>query len=218
MAKRISKEVIASIQSLRSQGYSLPEIRERVPIGYGTIFRYIKDIDIQEDKRSFWRGKRGGSVKRKLLAEREAEKKANSLGSSLSDKEKLILLTSLYWGEGSKHEFGIINSDPELIRVVIQCLTSVLHIPQNRIVVSIRIYEDLNKEQCLSFWSSLTGVMKNHIKIYVLSGRKKGTLPFGMCRIRLIKGGNELKYLKAIRKKLIQMIVPVAQLDRAEVS
>ncbi|KKQ77620.1 MAG: hypothetical protein UT00_C0009G0028, partial [Parcubacteria group bacterium GW2011_GWA1_38_7] len=36
--------------------------------------------------------------------------------------------------------------------------------------------------------------------IDILHGRKTGKLPYGMCRVRLLKGGNELKYLKAVYK------------------
>ena len=46
MAKRLTPEVISTIHRLRRRGFSLNEIKQNVPAGYGTIFRYIKGVKI----------------------------------------------------------------------------------------------------------------------------------------------------------------------------
>jgi len=206
MARRIGNDIIIQIQTLRSQGLSLPEIKKKVHIGYGTIFRYIQGIEINSKFETFWRGKRGGSIKRKLIAERDASEKASHIGLNLSEKEKILILAVLYWAEGSKKDFGLINSDPELIRVFIHGLVSILHVPLERIRVSVRIYEDLDKDTCLTFWSSITKISAKEIHTDIIRGRKTGKLLYGMCRVRLLKGGNELKYLKAVYKIISQLM------------
>jgi len=200
MAKRIGIAEINKIQVLRSKGYSLPEIKKITSISYGSIFRYIRGIAINPEFKTLWQGKRGGSIKRKLIAEKKALEKANQIGLSLSEKEKILILAALYWGEGSKQDFGLSNSDPELIRVFIDGLINVFHIPLERIRVSVRIYEDLDRDTCLAFWSSITHKSSKEMQTDILHGRKTGKLPYGMCRVRLLKGGNELKYLKAVYK------------------
>ena len=200
MVKRIAIAEINRIQVLRSKGYSLPEIKKVTSISYGSIFRYIRGIKINPEFDTLWRGKRGGSTKRKLIAEKKALEKANQIGLSLTEKEKILILAALYWGEGSKKDFGLSNSDPELIRVFVDGLVNALHISLDRIRVSVRIYEDLDRDACLAFWSSITNKSAKEMHIDILHGRKTGKLPYGMCRVRLLKGGNELKYLKAVYK------------------
>ena len=92
MVKRIAIAEINRIQVLRSKGYSLPEIKKVTSISYGSIFRYIRGIKINPEFDTLWRGKRGGSTKRKLIAEKKALEKANQIGLSLTEKEKIRIL------------------------------------------------------------------------------------------------------------------------------
>ena len=66
-----------------------------------------------------------------------------------------------------------------------------------------RIYEDLNRNSCLKHWSKITGIqLNNETSIYVLNGSKQGKLQYGMCRIRVKKGGLLLKKFFAIINRL----------------
>ena len=76
MAKRIPIEKINLIKKLRSEGWSLPEIHKEVGLGYGSVFRYLKNVKISPQHISMWRGKWGGSIKRKVKLEAIAYKKA----------------------------------------------------------------------------------------------------------------------------------------------
>ncbi len=214
MAKRLTPETIRSIRDLRTKGYSLPEIKQVIPVGNGSIYRYIKDVPIDPRVVSYWRGKRGGSRKRKEFAEQSAYEDAMAFCPSTTEKEKILIMAVLYWAEGSKKDFSLINSDPDLIRVFILALTECLHISLSQLRVGIRIYEDMNADVCLNYWSSITGIPKiNFSPVVVLHGKKAGKLPYGMCRVRLIKGGNTLKYVVALKKAVIGSFIyaPVAQ-------
>lgn len=206
-----SNEKIKRIQSLREHGYSLPEISKITRVSKTTVYRYIKDVQILPDYYSEWLGKRGGSRKRKNLKEKLALEKGKKLVGNLTGKEKVILLSALYWGEGSKKDFGLSNTDADLIRVFIRGLKEVFKINENRIRVSVRIYEDLDKDKSLAYWSKITGIPKEKfINVDVLTGKKKGKLEYGMCRVRVLKGGDLLKKINGIKKAIIESIAPIA--------
>lgn len=211
MPKLIPQETILKIKDLRSKGYSLPEIKKEVGVGAGSVFRYIQGVKILPKYVTQWRIKQGGSIKRMKMREKQAEDKAYKTIQSLSEKEKLIFLTALYWGEGNKGDFNLMNSDAELIRVFTEGLKEVFHVAHNRFRISIRIYDDLDPQKCLRYWSKITGVpAEKFVSIDVLKGRKKGKLPFGMCRIRILKGGDLLKYMKALRVRISSLFALVA--------
>jgi len=66
--------------------------------------------------------------------------------------------------------------------------------------MSIRIYEDLDKENVCNFWTRITNIPKEKItNISVLKGKKKGKLTYGMCRVRVRKGSHYLKLVCAIK-------------------
>ena len=206
MPKLIPKESIKKIKLLRQRGYSLPEIKNKVKVGHGSVFRYIQGVEILPEYRQIWHSKRGGSIKRMKLAEYEAEKKANNSIGILSEKEKLIFLTALYWGEGSKGDFGLSNSDPDLIKVVVKGLKEVFNINNDRLRISIRTYKDLDQNKCLKFWSNITGVpVEKFVSVNVLDGKKNGKLIYGMCRIRITKGADVLKYIKALKNRVVSL-------------
>lgn len=206
MAKRISQEVIESIRKLRKQGLSLNEIRKLYPIGYGSIFRYIKDVEMFPQYRKSWLGKRGGSRRRKERLEAEAYEEAKKAVPVLTEKEMQLFLAALYWSEGTKTDFSLTNSDPEMVKVFTKGLKEVLKIPSTRLRVSLRIYEDLDKDRCLAFWSKITGIQpEQFVSIIILKGKKVGKLNYGICRVRILKGGNVLKYMAALKKRVIEI-------------
>ena len=211
MSKLIPKETILKIKNLRSKGYSLPEIQREVGVGAGSVFRHIHGVKILPEYVQQWHMKRGGSFKRMKMREKQAVEKANDSIPSVSTKEKLIFLTALYWGEGSKGDLNLMNSDPELVRVFVQGLKEVFQVPGDHLRVSIRIYEDLDRQKCLQYWSNITGIpAEEFVSVDVIEGRKKGKLPYGMCRIRVLKGCDLLKYMKALRVRISSLFALVA--------
>ena len=214
--RKVGADEISNIKLLRSQGHSIIEISKELKRPKTTVFRYIKDIEILPEFLKNWAGKRGGSRKRKALKEARSLEEAKKLIRELSYREKFILLSALYWGEGSKGDFGLSNTDPNLIKVFINCLKDVFGIDKTRLRVSIRIYADLDKEKCLDFWSKVTGINKrNFVNVNILPGKKKGKLEYGMCRVRVLKGGDFLKKIVSINRVITDLIVPIAQMDRA---
>ena len=214
--RRLTSSKIQEIKDLRSRGHSLPEINKALSIPKTTIFRYVKDVKILPEFLIEWSIKRGGSRKRKLLKEAKASEEGKILVRDLSNKEKLLFLSALYWGEGSKKDFGLSNTDPMLIKIFVTGLREVFGVTDEQLRISIRLYEDLDKDRSLSFWSQVVNIPKDKfIGVNVLVGKKKGKLEHGMCRVRVLKGGDILKKVNGINKAVIEAFVPIAQLDRA---
>ncbi len=189
---KTSGKDIAEIIRLRKSGLSLDSIYKIVPQGKTTIFRYIKDLKVDFDLR------KTGSIRK---AERDWDTSkviANNLVKNISLDGEMLILASLYWGEGSKHELNLINSDPNLVRIYVNCLRK-LGIKNEDLLISVRIYEDLNQKEVKTFWSNTIGVDFNLIRsINVLYGKKLGKLKYGMCRIRVRKGAQYFKIIMSV--------------------
>lgn len=202
--KTTDKEIIEKIKFLRSQGYSLPEISRTVDIPKTTVFRYTQGVTILPEFLTNWAGKRGGSRKKRLQQEKSAFEEGKKIIGKISNKERMLFLAALYWAEGSKKDFGLSNTDPKLIRIFINGLREVFGIMDDRFRISVRIYEDLDQDKCLSFWSKIVGIPKEKfVGVNIISGRKKGKLEYGMCRVRITKGGDLLKKIIGINKAMV---------------
>src|ERR1035437_8414961 len=197
----LDNDKVLKIKNLRSLGYSLPEISRELEVPKTTVFRYIKDVQILPEFIKLWEAKRAGSRYRKILKEKQAFLDGRKVVKNLSSKEKMLFACALYWGEGSKKDFGLSNTDPELVESFINVLRNVFNIQNDRLRISIRIYEDLDRDRCLNFWSRIVYIEKEKfINVDVLHGKKKGKLEYGMCRVRVLKGGDLLKQIKGINK------------------
>lgn len=201
LMRKVTPLIIEKIKFLRSKGYSVPEISREVLVGKTTVFGYIKGVKISSEYISLWLGKRGGSKERRDSKLRVALKNGESLVGNLTKKEKVLILCALYWAEGNKTDFVLTNTDPQLISVFINSLRQVLNITDDQLRISIRLYEDLDKDKSLTFWSQVVGIPKERfLSTSILSGKKKGKLEYGMCRVRVVKGGDLLKKVMSINK------------------
>ena len=186
---KTSDEKVKRIIELRKSGFSLNEIHKIVPIGRTTIYSYLKDLKTDFDLRNT------GSVRKSKREWGESRVTATDYIKKISAEGRMLVMACLYWGEGNKRELNLINSDPNLIRVFVNCLVD-LGIKKEDLLISIRIYEDIDLENAKSFWAKTVGVKKDLIRsVNILKGKKIGKLEYGMCRIRVRKGGKYYKIL-----------------------
>ncbi len=206
---KISEEKINRIKSLRQKGHSIPEIHRATGQSKSTVLRYIQGVTIQKKYHKRWLDRRNAS---KIISQRawtHANKASQKRVSVLSKKDLAIIAASLYWGEGSKGDLSISNTDPNLIRVFLYCLRNEFNVEDKDLVISIRVYEDLNKKACLRFWSEIIGIKLDHsTSINIVKGAKHGKLKYGMCRLRVKKGGMLLKQLTSLRMCIINLSEP----------
>lgn len=216
---RYDNQTKAEIRRLRQIGYSVPEINKKMGVSKTTILRYIKDVNIRPEFYQRWLDKKktGTILKRRNLA--LAMEKADNIVKGLDKKDRAIITALLYWAEGSKKDFSLSNTDPDLIKTFLFSLKEAFHVKNEDIKISLRIYSDLDKKECLAYWSSVTGIkLDKNTSVNILFGSKKGKLKYGMCRIRVKKGGQLHKILFAICKKIKILTGPLSSMDRTEAS
>lgn len=217
---QISSQKIEEIKNLRQKGYSIPEIHRILKISKSTSSRYCKGIEILPEFKQRWLERRNAS---KIISEkawRVAEQASIDLLSTVNEKELKILGAALYWAEGAKRQFNFINSDPEMIRLFLHILINAYKISIDSIKISIRLFEDIPIPEAIKFWTEITGMeLNDKTEINLIKGSKNGKLPFGMCRIRVKKGGLLLKNIIAINKRVISLLLsPRSSTDRAAAS
>ncbi|MDB5190256.1 MAG: hypothetical protein JWN49_582 [Parcubacteria group bacterium] len=121
--QRISEAIEKQIIELRKTGKSIPEISQLTRVGRTTVQRYVLNIEIPNQYVDLLREKQGGAKQRAEALRFNTLTSATLLLDNLSARDYLMLLVGIYWGEGTKRDFGIINSDPCLIQTFIVCLS-----------------------------------------------------------------------------------------------
>ena len=87
--KALTKTQVNRIIFLRKRGYSLPEIKQITHHGYGTVFRYIRRVEILPQFQEFWRNKRKSSIFRAFQQQKKPKNKLENLLKKLIKKKKL---------------------------------------------------------------------------------------------------------------------------------
>lgn len=193
--EQLSQNKVDLIKNLRSTGHTLSEIKNIVSAGKGTIYKYIKDVEIGKGYREAFELKRFSSKGLSKNAWEKASLKAKLILKPFKKEFTPIVLAALYWGEGNKKELNLINSDPALIKVFVECLYSI-GVKKEDLKVTLRVYEDNQISKSREFWSNLLKIPIRQItNVNVLKGKKEGKLKFGMCRIRVKKGGQYFKLI-----------------------
>ena len=194
----LSLQEITKIKNLRETGHTLSEIKSLTKKSNGTIWKYIEDVCVLPKYQEIWKSKRGGSKAKSEREWGEAKVKASNIIKRIGFNEKMLILSCLYWGEGNKTELNFINSDPSMIRVVILCLKE-LGINDAGLKISLRLFEDINKKKAVSFWTKTLSLPVGMIqKVDVIQGKKVGKLQYGMCRVRVQKGGRYFKLIMSM--------------------
>lgn len=202
----IDKGIVRKIRRLRATGHSISEISKECRISPATASRYIRGIAIEKRHLNRWLERRNAS---KIISERNwgtARIAAEQNIKNLNDKDLRLFITALYWAEGAKKDFSFFNSDPRMIRIFVRILKKIFSVKDADFKISIRIYEDLNRESCLRYWSRITGIrLGGDTSVEAIKGKKRGKLEFGMCRVRIRRGGLLLKEFSATIERVISL-------------
>jgi len=193
---KLSSDKQEAMRSLRKQGLSIPEISDRLGISKTSVQRHVLSVTVPAQYTQRLKERQGGAKARADALRQNIQVEVGRAFATLSDRDRLLVLVGLYWGEGTKKDFNIINSDPELIQTVISSLDS-LKINRQRLTLSLRVHSDVSVTRAKKFWSLQTGVPLDRITRHeVIKGKKKGKLPYGMCRLRVSTGIKERLYIQ----------------------
>lgn len=201
-----TKDIVEKIKILRSRGMSIQEISVTVGKSKSIVSRYIQGVLILPKYLEILKKKQGGSKERSRQEWVKIGAESKKIITDLTPREKLLILASLYWGEGTKRELNIINSDSAMMRVVVKCLKE-LGIPSSEFRATLRVYGDVNQKDAITYWSkSIDLPLQCFINVNVLSGKKDGRLKYGMCRIRVVKGGRYFKLIMSIIERIKELL------------
>lgn len=199
MIRKHSQKTIGELKRLRLEGYSIDELVEKFSIPKSTIWHHVGKIKISDDHRRRLRSQQGGSAKIKELNLVKAREKAKDMLSlSNPHRELLIIISMLYWAEGSKKVCEFINSDGRMISIYLYIIRNILKIKEEHIKPTMRIFSGMDESECLNYWSEITGIPKNNFLIRLNDGGIKCRTKYGMCRITIRKGHASLKLLLSL--------------------
>jgi len=188
---RISENLQIEVLRLRLSGKSIPEISRETGVAKTTVQRYVRGVKIPAELLKNLKEKQGGARERAMGLRANALERASALLGNLSERDYAMLLIGLYWGEGTKRDLSIINSDASLLQTVMLCLR-MSRIATDRISISLRVHNDIRIPEAKAFWVRTLRVPEERIEmVEVIEGKKKGKLPYGMCRIRVRSGIRE---------------------------
>ena len=164
-----------SARELRKQGKSIKEISKFLNVSKSSVSIWCRDIILTDDqarelqnrirtKGSYEARVRGARVQheRRVQQIKELREKGFNLIDSISKREILLIGAALYWGEGMKKEgrARIANSDPRIIKFMVDWFKYIWHIPKDQLTFQILINE-IHKPRIKDveqYWSNLLDV------------------------------------------------------------
>ena len=195
--------------NLRKQGRSYSEIATLLSVSKSTVSYWFKDIIWSKNIKKQLT-ERAQKISKKRLVHlnklkrikwenvyENAEKEAKIEFKKLKNDRLFSAGLSLYWGEGDKNfangQVRVSNVDFKLLCVFNIFLKEVCAVDIKKIKAYILLYPDLNKEECLEYWSKNIKIAKeNFFKPILITGKHKTKkLTHGVCSISVCD-----KYLK----------------------
>ena len=202
-----STEKIKKLILLRKQGYSINELVDSLHIPKTTVWHHVHKIKVLGKYATILNSKRGGSRVRRQKNIELSKIEAREILKS-TDRELVIILSMLYWGEGSKKTCDFINSDGRIIEVYLKIIREVFEIEENLIRATMRIFTGMDEKDCLNYWSKITGINKNKFKVRLNDGGTRGKTKYGMCRISIRKGARPLKIIHSLIEQIHREVCP----------
>ena len=222
MAKSLLK---LKSRELRKQGKSIKEIASFTGVSKSSVSLWCRDIEltsrqierlIKRKENGLKLGQINAALKKKKLRDEKIEKYEQEAIKRLGEikKRDLFLIgLALYLGEGFKYHnrAGFTNSDPLIIKFMINWFKSFFDVPVERFAFFIIINEVHSKRDGVvkKFWSDYLGVPTNQFrKTHFVKTRQKKTYEnynnyFGTLTFRILKGADIFYRIKGFLKGLI---------------
>ncbi len=169
---------------LRKRGMSYGEILNKVHVSKSSLSLWLKDIPLTEEqtgrlkdihKKAVEKYRQTMKLKRQARLNMYYEEQKKKW-LPLSEKELFIAGLFLYWGEGNKssrNTVGINNTDPSMVKFALYWMTKSLGVSREKIRVHIHLYQDMNINTELKFWSDELGLNTSQfIKPYIKKSKK----------------------------------------------
>lgn len=196
---------------LRAKGWSYKEIAQTLTVSKSTAYYWTRRVKLSKTAQARIEKKIKESLKKGLIAynkvyskirSQEAAKiregykeKASRDIKNLSKKDLKLIGAALYWAEGdnkNRNNFSFSNSNPFIIKTIMEFLRKVCKIPDEKIKAKMHLYPQINPRKAILFWSKITNLPKTQFtkpqfQISKASKRKRNpnTLPYGTLHLEV---------------------------------
>jgi hypothetical protein len=186
-------------RQLRLQGFSLKEISRKIRCAKSSISNWVRDIPLtasqiarlesKQDRARARAANHPNSPKRIWADIRKnlSVFACREIPAYCSPDVLRILGSALYWAEGYKADFNVINfsnSDPKMIVLMMRFFREICKVPDKKFRGAVHIHPHLDVKKAENFWSEVTGIPfvqfhKTQFGISKASKNKRDTLPLG---------------------------------------
>ena len=141
------------------------------------------------------KGPKSSHERRKKEIEKIVEDAEREFRMPLNKETYKLIGAAIYWAEGDKKQhFSVTNSDPFLIKFIVNWMHNILDIKFNDLKAHLNIYSQQNDKEIKKFWAELTNIpIENFGKSFVKPANKnykKNTLYYGTIKVRACRGTN----------------------------
>ncbi len=164
--------------SLRRQGFSYGDIKRKLEISKSTSLLWTKDVILSSKSQNILatkteaarkKGRETHTLNTKLKYSKINNLVVNNLSHLKINKTYAKLLCAmLYWGEGSKSSGQVVftNSDPEMIKAFLKLFRYGFVINEQKVKALLHLHPYHNEKIQKVFWSKITGISLEKIKIF----------------------------------------------------
>ncbi len=196
---------MARARELRGGGMSLKRIAAQLGVSPSSVMLWTRDITLTNEQIAANMNRGGGPWDperlRAAAAARSASCRAKRAKAQAEGRARARAGDALhqagcmlYWAEGSKsrNDVRLTNSDPRMIRFFCRFLVESLGIEPLDIRVSLNVYTNngLSIGDIEDHWLKTLGLPRSSLRKHTLnhmptssSGRARGRLPYGVCRV-----------------------------------
>ncbi len=201
--KKYSNEKITELKKFRKKGNSISDLIRIFSMPKTTIWHHIHKVKVPKKYLIAIKSRQGGSKIRSQKEWVSADCHAKKVLKNKKSKYHCSLMAMLYWAEGSKGAFAFVNTDGQMIKFYLGTLKKYFNISDDRLILTLRIFSNLDKKECVNYWANITGFPPEKFRIYLNDGGTRGKAKYGMCRLTVKKSG----YLHKLTISLINNIV-----------
>lgn len=185
---------------LRINGIAMGEIAKQLNVSKSSVSYWVRDVKLSKNqlKSLNSNGHSVSAIEKRRISRlantknkhEEVFKRAYIEAATLSKNSLWCIGVSLYWGEGGKTQgtARIANSDPAVIKTMMNFFRNVCNIHEERFRAHIHTFAHCDTIQAEHYWSKVSGIpltqfYKTYQKQSSASLNKRDTLPLGTVQI-----------------------------------
>src|SRR3989344_3163617 len=168
------------VKFLYNKKWSGPDIAKKLVINQRYVYRILDRLGVkrrtvfEQNKINFLKSPLSFKFKDKL---------------SIKEKELLIAVAMLYYGEGAKtgKTVDLANSDPVMLKIFLKFLRKICRIDENKLRFYLYCFSNQNPDELIGFWCNFLKIKKENLdRPYIkdFNHKNKRTMPYGVLHIR----------------------------------